>query len=379
MLGISIPLGPVISGILLEIFWWGSVFIINVPITVVALGLGRVLVPESRDSDAPRPDIPGALLSIAGLAVVVYGVISASDEGWTDPSVLLAIGGGLLILALFVGWELWTEHPMVSMRFFRIAAFSGAAATMLLLAFSMFGVAFMLTLYLQNVLGYGPLAAGLRLVPMFTVAIGAPLGASLTRRIGRKVTVPLGLFIAAFGLFALSTLTISSEARILWALAIMGLGLGTAMSPTTDALLGSIPREKSGVSSAAQQTSIQLGGTLGVAVLGSVLNSTYADSVEGSVSRLPIPEAARGAITDSLAAAIQVAQQVGGPARGQLVEAAREAFATLTAVGLMLAAAMVAAITLPNKDPKPELPSEAEQQPLAREVGASKTKPTERS
>ena len=362
MLGISIPLGPVISGILLEIFWWGSVFIINVPITVVALGLGRVLVPESRDSDAPRPDIPGALLSIAGLAVVVYGVISASDEGWTDPSVLLAIRGGLLILALFVGWELWTEHPMVPMRFFRIPAFSGAAATMLLLAFSMFGVAFMLALYLQNVLGYGPLAAGLRLVPMFTVAIGAPLGASLTGRIGRKVTVPMGLFIAALGLFALSTLTISSEARILWALAILGLGLGTAMSPTVDALLGSIPREKSGVSSAAQQTSIQLGGTLGVAMLGSVLYSTYADSVEGSVSGLPIPEAARGAITDSLAAAIQVAQQVGGPAGGQLAEAAREAFvegmgvATLTAVGLMLAAAMVAAITLPNKDPKPELP-----------------------
>ena len=244
---------------------------------------------------------------------------------------------------------------------------------MLLLAFSMFGVAFMLTLYLQIVLGYGPLAAGLRLVPMFTVAIGAPLGASLTRRIGRKVTVPMGLFIAAFGLFALSTLTISSEARILWALAIMGLGLGTAMSPTIDALLGSIPREKSGVSSAAQQTSIQLGGTLGVAVLGSVLYSTYADSVERSVSGLPIPEAARGAITDSLAAAIQVAQQVGGPPGGQLAEAAREAFvegmgvATLTAVGLMLAAAMVAAITLPNKVPTPELPLEAEQQPLARE------------
>jgi MFS family permease len=134
----------------------------------------------------------------------LYGVISGSDEGWIDPSVLLAIGGGLLILALFVGWELWTEHPMVPMRFFRIPAFSGAAATMLLLAFSMFGVAFMLTLYLQNVLGYGPLAAGLRLVPMFTVAIGAPLGASLTRRIGRKVTVPMGLFIANFGLFALS-------------------------------------------------------------------------------------------------------------------------------------------------------------------------------
>jgi len=235
---------------------------------------------------------------------------------------------------------------------------------MLLLAFSMFGVAFMLTLYLQNVLGYGPLAAGLRLVPMFTVAIGAPLGASLTRRIGRKVTVPVGLFIAAFGLFALSTLTISSEARLLWALAILGLGLGTAMSPTVDALLGSMPREKSGVGSAAQQTSIQLGGTLGVAMLGSVLYSTYADSVEGSVSGLPIPEAASGAITDSLAAAIQVAQQVGGPAGGQLAEAAREAFvegmgvATLTAVGLMLAAAMVAAITLPNKAEHPGLMTE---------------------
>src|SRR5919107_3455174 len=115
MLGISIPLGPVISGIFLENFWWGSVFIINVP-KVVALGLGRLLVPESRHSDAPRPDIPGALFSIAGLAVVVYGVISASDEGWTDPSVLLAIGGGSLILALFVGWNLWTEYPMVPMR-----------------------------------------------------------------------------------------------------------------------------------------------------------------------------------------------------------------------------------------------------------------------
>lgn len=146
------------------------------------------------------------------------------------------------------------------------------------------------------------------------------------------------------------------------------------MSPTVDALLGSVPRENSGVGSAAQQSSIQLGGALGVAVLGSVLNSTYADSVEGSVSGLPIPGAAGGAITDSPAAAIRVARQVDGPAGGRLAEAAKEAFvegmgvATLTAVGLMLAAATVAAITLPNKDPEPELPPEAERPPLASRI-----------
>lgn len=265
---------------------------------------------------------------------------------------------------------------MLPMRFFANPAFSGAAATIMLLYFGLLGVAFILTLYLQNALGYSPLEAGLRMVPMFTAAIGAPLGASLTRRIGRKIPVLIGLFIVASGLFVISTLTVSGGVRILWALAILELGMGMALSTTVDALLGSVPQERSGVGSAAQSTFLQLGGTLGVAVLGSVLYSTYADSVEGSVSDFHIPEAARGAVTDSLAAAIQIASQIGGPAAGQFVEAAKEAFmdgmgvATLTAVGLMLAAAVIAAITLPNKDPKPELPAEAGQQPSAGEVGA---------
>ena len=247
---------------------------------------------------------------------MVYGIISASEDGWTDAGVLAAIVGGAVLIAIFVLWELRTGHPMVPMGFFRNPAFSGAVVTVLLMGFSLFGTVFILTLYLQNVLGYSPLGAGIRLLPMFTVAVGAPLGAAVTERLGRKITVPVGLAVVAGSLFIISTLDVSSETRLLWALGLLGLGLGTSLSSTVDVLLGSVPRERSGVGSAAQSTSLQLGGTLGVAVLGSSLFSAYGDSLRDSVSGLQIPPPAMSAITDSLTAAIQVADRLGGPAAG---------------------------------------------------------------
>src|SRR5437870_8680301 len=203
--GAGAAIGPIASGFLLEHFWWGSVFLVNLPVVALALIGGRFLIPSSKDPRQPPLDPVGALLSIAGLAALLYGIIEAPNHGWSSGTTLTFLGTGIAILAVFGAWELRSSHPMLDLRFFRNPQFSSACATINMVFFAMFGTFFLLTQYLQLVLGYSALEAGTRTLPMaLTMMISAPMSARLVERFGSRKVVSSGLLIVAVGLLLLS-------------------------------------------------------------------------------------------------------------------------------------------------------------------------------
>jgi MFS transporter, DHA2 family, multidrug resistance protein len=353
MAGLGVVLGPVVGGWLLEHYWWGSVFLINVPIVAVVLLAGWLLLPESKDPAATPLDLVGAVLSTGGVAALVYGLIEAPDNGWTDPVTLAAFGATAVLLAAFVAWERYTPHPMLQMRFFRNPRFTAASIASTLAFFSVFGTLFLLTQHLQFVLGYTPLQAGLRIMPIATLVIGAPLGARLAERLGTKVTVVVGFTVAALGLWLVAGTDVGDGyAPIAWALGVLGFGMGIAMAPATDAIMGSLPAAKAGIGSAMNTTTRQVGGALGVAVLGSVLTSAYRDQLAPALAGLP--DQAATAAREQVGAALAAASQLGS-AGGELAQAARAAFvdamgtAALVGAAVALLGAAVALAFLPAR------------------------------
>jgi EmrB/QacA subfamily drug resistance transporter len=351
--GLGIILGPVIGGWLLESYWWGSIFLINVFVVVVALVGGAFLVPESKDPDATPLDPLGAVLSIAGLVALVFAIIEAPSRGWTDPVVVGAFLGAAVVLSVFLWWEKRTEHPMLRLSFFKNPRFSAASVAITLVFFAMFGTVFLNTQYLQFVLGYTPLEAGFRVMPVATMIIAAPLSARLAERFGTKVVVASGLTVVAVALTLLATITIDSGyGRVAVALAILGAGMGTAMAPATESIMGSLPLAKAGVGSAMNDTTRQVGGALGVAILGSVLASSYGAAMEPVVAQLPT--AAADVASDSIGGAAAVASQIGEAGVG-LLEAASSAFidgmnsAVWVAVGVALLGAVITWAYLPAR------------------------------
>lgn len=190
--GLGIVIGPALGGWLLENFWWGSVFLINVFVVLAALTAGWLLVPESRDPEATPLDPLGAVLSIGGLVALVYAIIEAPANGWSDPLVLAGFGGAVVLLSVFLWWESRTEHPMLRLSFFENPRFSAASGAIALVFFAMFGTVFLLTQYLQLVLGCTPLEAGVRVMPVATMIIAAPLSARINERFGTKRLAPPG-------------------------------------------------------------------------------------------------------------------------------------------------------------------------------------------
>jgi EmrB/QacA subfamily drug resistance transporter len=349
--GLGIILGPVIGGWLLEHYWWGSIFLINVFVVIVAVVVGAFLVPESKDPEATPLDPLGAVLSIVGLVALVFAIIEAPDRGWTDPIVVGAFIVAVVVLSAFLWWEAHTEHPMLQLRFFENPRFSAASIAITLVFFAMFGTVFLNTQYLQFVLGYTPLEAGLRVMPVATMIVAAPLSARLTERLGSKVVVASGLTIVALALSILATITIDTGyGRVALALAILGAGMGTAMAPATDSIMGSLPLAKAGVGSAMNDTTRQIGGALGVAILGSILASSYGAAMDPVVSQLPATAA--DVASDSIGGAAAVAAQIGEAGAG-LIRAASEAFidgmnsAVWVAVGVALLGAIVTWAYLP--------------------------------
>ena len=342
--GLGIVIGPALGGWLLENFWWGSIFLVNVGVVVAALIAGWMLVPESKDPEATPLDPLGATLSIAGLVALVYAIIEAPSEGWTSPVVLGAFGLAVATLALFLWWETRTRHPMLKLSFFENPRFSAAAGAITLVFFAMFGTVFLLTQYLQFVLDFSPLEAGIRVMPVATMVIAAPVSARLTERFGTKRVVAAGLVIVAGAMSVLAMIdTGSGYGPVALALSLLGVGMGTAMAPATDSVMGSLPLAKAGVGSAMNDTTRQVGGALGVAVLGSILASSYASSMTQVAATLP-PEAAEVA-SDSIGGALAVAAQI-GDAAAPLVEAAKSAFidAMGNAIWVAAAVALVGAV-----------------------------------
>ncbi|MBX6343076.1 MAG: DHA2 family efflux MFS transporter permease subunit, partial [Thermomicrobiaceae bacterium] len=324
--GLSIPLGPVVGGWLLEHASWGAVFFVNVPVIAIALVAGFFLVPESRDPKSAPLDPLGAGLSIAGLTALLYGIIEAPSKGWTSDLILGAFGLAALLLALFALWERRAAYPMLDMGLFKNARFTASSLSVTLVFFALFGTTFFLSQYLQSVLGYSTLESGVRVIPVaFGVMVSAPLSARLTERFGAKAIVAIGLGVVAGALGLLSTATTSSGYPLVAITEVLlGFGMGMAMTPATDSIMGAVPKENAGVGSAVNDTTRQVGGALGVAVLGSLLSTSYRSDMAGAVLGLPAPAAQ--AARDSVGAALQVAQQVGGRPGALLAEAARAAF-----------------------------------------------------
>jgi EmrB/QacA subfamily drug resistance transporter len=373
MAGLGIIAGPVVGGWLLERFWWGSVFLVNVPIVGVALLAGLPLVPESKDPKATPLDPLGALLSIAGLTALVYAIIEAPDNGWTDATTLSAFGLATALLVIFVVWEFRTPHPMVHISFFSNPRFSAASMAITLIFFALFGSVFVLTQHLQFVLGYSALEAGLRIVPFATLVVAAPMAARVVERIGTKAVVSAGLTIAGIGLALIANVDIGDGyAPIGWSLAIIGFGMGATMAPATDSIMGSLPLAKAGVGSAMNDTTRMVGGALGVAVIGSALASSYGSAIEPAVTSLP---ATAAAVTgDSVGAGLEVARSM-GPAAGDLALAVRTAFvdamgdALLIAVSVLAFGALIVLAWLPSRSGPGEVAPDRleEQQPVPAE------------
>ena len=264
-------------------------FLVNVPVVIVALILGRLIVPDSKDPSPSALDPVGAVLSIVGLVSLIYAIIEAPSHGWTSTQTLATFAFALIVLAVFAIWELRSDHPMLDVTFFENPRFTAANISIVLVFFALFGSLFFLTQYLQFVLGYTPLQAGLRVAPIALVLmVSAPLAGRFVTRFGNKALVASGMTAVAIGLGFLGTITVSSGyPRVLIALVILGLGMGTAMVPATESIMGSLPLAKAGLGSAMNDTTRQIGGALGVAILGSVFASSYTANISSAVSGLP--------------------------------------------------------------------------------------------
>jgi len=354
--GLGFGIGPVVGGWLLERFWWGSVLLVNIPVVVVSLALGRFLVPTSKDSSAPRADVPGTLLSIAGLTSLLYGIIEAPRNGWSDSSTLMWLGIAVVLLSVFVAWELHTDHPMLDVRFFENPRFTAASLAITLAFFALAGTMFFLTQYLQFLKGYSALSAGVRILPAaLAAAAGAGPGAALNKRYGAKVTVFIGLTMTAGALWLMSTVTVASGYGLAAAAMVLGgRGLGMATMPATDSIMGSLPKAKAGVGSAVNDTTREIGGALGVAILGSIMASGFGSQMAATVKTLPAQVAA--VAKDSLGGALTMAGQMGGGAGRAMAEAARGAFVNGAGTALLIGAviafagSLVALLFLPARE-----------------------------
>ncbi len=337
-------LGPPISGFLVEHFWWGSVFLINVPLLAVAIVAGRILLPESRDPEQHRIDIPGALLSILAIGALVYAIIEAPEHGWGSTHTLLAFAVAIVALGAFVLRERTTDDPMFDLQLLNNPRFSISAVGIALCFFAMFGVAFLSTQYLQMVLGFSPFHAGLIMLPMpLVMMLLAPQAPRLVQRFGIGTMVPIGMGLIAFGLLLLSTLQTTSHGwAIYFALTPMMAGMSVTMSPFTALIMTSVPLERAGMGSAMNDTTRELGGALGVAVLGSIVTTHYRSTMGPTVEALP-PDAGEQ-VSSGLAGALQAAKTLPADVAGSLVQQARAAFTDGMGIAAIVAAIVVVGV-----------------------------------
>ncbi|MFF9064708.1 MFS transporter [Streptomyces sp. NPDC014891] len=355
--GLAIAIGPITGGILLEHFWWGSIFLVNVPVVLLALALMIWLVPDSRDPRPGRIDLPGVLLSVVGLVLLVYGIIRGGElADFTALSVLAPVLGGLAVLVLFVLHERRSDHPAIDMSYFKRPAFSAAVAAIALVFFALMGVTFFSAFYLQSVRGYSALQSGLLILPLAVAQmVFAPRARLVVERFGAKAVCTAGMLLVALGLGAFALFDASTPVWVLEVVFfVQGAGMAHIMPPVTVSIMQALPREKAGSGSAINNTFRQVGGALGVAVLGSLLSSTYRGEIEGHLGA--VPEALRGAAGESVEATLAVAEKL-GPAGRDLVAPAYDAFldamhvTALASALIGLVGAAVVAMFLPGRTP----------------------------
>ncbi|WP_234377101.1 MFS transporter [Streptomyces sp. TP-A0356] len=325
--------GPLLGGFMLDHFWWGAIFLINLPVAALGLAAVVALVPESRNPRGDRPDLLGALLSTVGMASLVFAIISGPERGWTSARVLLTAAFALLVLAGFACWESRIRYPMLDPHFFRDRRFTGAVAGAVLIAFGMGGALFLLTQHLQFVLGYGALEAGLRTAPLALTVVAlnfSGLTAKWTTRLGTPVSIALGMVLMSCGLVSIATLAPHGYGGTLLGLLLIGAGCAVANPAMAHAVMSAIPPAKAGVGAGINGTLAEFGNGLGVAVLGAVLNSRFGALVPVAATSLPGALAAAGTgderrrIRDAFASGLTDGQLVGAVAvlLGGLVAAA---------------------------------------------------------
>ncbi|MFC7330724.1 MFS transporter [Marinactinospora rubrisoli] len=342
--GLALGIGPPLGGLLLEHFWWGSVFLINVPIVAVGLLLMAFLVPESRNEAPRRLDPLGVLLSVVGLVLLVYGIIGAGERAsLADPDVYGSLLAGLAVLAAFVVHEARSDHPALDVRLFRNPRLAVAVAAIMLMFFALSGVLFFMNFYWQSVRAFTPLHAGLLVIPVaLAQLLVAPLSPFLVARFGPKAVCATGIAIASAALGCYALASVDTPVWMIEAVFFaQGTGMALVMPPATESIMSSVPRESAGAASAVQNTVRQVATALGVAVLGAVVSTVYRGRIEPLLHDLPA--AVRQPAAESIEATLVVARGL-GPAGEHLVAPAKEAFLS----GMHLAALCSLAIGILN-------------------------------
>lgn len=353
---IGIVAGPILGGWLLDHFAWPSVFLVNVPFAIAGIIATMAVVPESRAPGRVSLDLVGAALSVVGLVALVYAIIEIPARGWDDPSVLLAFAVAAVALGAFIAWERRTPAPMLDVGLFRDQGFAAACLSVTLVFFALNGALFFLTQYMQGVQGLDAFETGLRFIPVaIGVMLGAGISAGAVRRLGARVVTSAGLALMAVGLLGFALIRVDSgDLFVGMLLFVCSAGIGLAMTPATDAIMGALPPDQFGVGSAVNDTTREVGGAMGIAILGSLFATAYSDRLR---PQLPpnVPEDVARIVTDSLAGAMAVAEQVGGAIGQALVVAAQDAFvaamALTTVVGSVIAfgGVLVAVIWMPRR------------------------------
>lgn len=352
--GAGIALGPIVGGLLMRTFSWSAVFWINVPLLVVAL-LGTLhVVPDSRDRHATRLDPVGALLSMVAIGSLVYAIIDGPERGWTSTPTMSVFMVAAMAGAMFVRWELRRDDPMLDMRLFADRRFSAGSVTLAMLFFAMAGTVFLQAQYLQFILGYTPLAAGAALVPAAVgMILGTGIGAHVADELGGRIAVVTGAVAAAAGVATQAAFVDgSSYLPTGTGLALFGLGAGIAMPAATELILSTLPPDRAGVGSAVNDTVREVGGALGVAIIGSLAAGTYASALDGELE--VVPPALRAAATDNVGAALEISQRLGADG-AEVADVARRAFVDSMAgslwvgVAFTAVAAALAWTTLPRR------------------------------
>jgi EmrB/QacA subfamily drug resistance transporter len=340
--GLAVAIGPVTGGLLLEHFSWGSIFLVNVPLVVLALVAGRMILPESRDPDPGRFDVVGAIGSVAGVGILVWTVIEAPNNGWASATTVTGFVLASLLIGGFVAWEARRSHPLFDVRLFSNPRFAAGAGAIMAAFFGLFGFIFMVTQYFQAVLGYGPLKAGVATLP-FAIVTGilSPVAILLMKRFGSRLVVASGLLLMTTGFVAAAGTTLQSEywGRIVLSMVLMAAGLALTAGPATDAVMGALPRSKAGAGSAVNDTTREIGGTLGVAVVGSALTSVYGPHVADALRGLALPEGVVDQARESIVAAGQVVAGLPASVQAAAGTGVRQAFLDGLSAGSYVAGA----------------------------------------
>nr|WP_218835784.1 MFS transporter [Streptomyces sp. TLI_235] len=372
--GLGVAVGPVVGGLLLAHFGWPSVFLALVPVALLAFAATWAWVPESSDPASARLDLPGLAASSAAIGILVYTIIEAPSRGWDTPATVAGFVAAAVLAAAFVRIERGRAHPMIDMTLFRTPAFSAASGAVTLAFFALFGFIFLVTQYFQFIRGYGTLSTGVRVLPVaLTIAVGSLGGVALVARLGTRAVVTTGLVLlgVSFAWIAASP-TYMPYDRIVGQMVLIGLGLGLTTAPATESILSVLPPAKAGVGSAVNDATREAGGTLGVAVLGSVFTSVYASRL-ADTSFAALPPRTAAAAEDSVASALGTAAGLG---RADLLTAVQTSFmdgfhlACLVAAGVALLGAVGARLALPGRPLPGTLPEYSGRETAGAAAGA---------